>query len=98
MKKRKTVIRHPWNAVSHIVDTCLHAPSTTQQCLPPRPYPALLSGTLGRSSNLPAHLKDLFVILTSPGTHGSLPNSHIFLAGGVYPVWIDQVSWAIPGY
>jgi len=42
---------------------------------PPPPnspnHPALPSGTLGKSITVPAHLKNPFVILTSPGTHGS---------------------------
>jgi len=47
--------------------------------------PALPSGTLSRSPNLPAHLKDPLVILTSPGTHGSIPIPTFF-------GW-----WGIPG-
>src|SRR6266567_8527042 len=39
MKKRKTVISRPRNAVSHIVDTCLHAPSTPPNSNPPMSPP-----------------------------------------------------------
>ena len=60
--------------------------------------PALPSGTLSRLPNLPTDPKDPLVILTSPGTHSSIPNSHIFLAGGEFPVWIYEVCWEIPRY
>src|SRR6266567_1527036 len=35
MKKCETVNRRPRNAVSHVVDTCLHAPSTTPNSTSP---------------------------------------------------------------
>src|SRR6266566_2929126 len=75
---------HP-PAPSAIVYIYLLVPPTPTQQPHPITHPALPSGTLGRSPNLPAHLKDLFVILTSPGTHGHTPILTFF-------GW-----WGIPG-
>ena len=56
-QKRKTVSGHLGNAVSHVVDTCLQQPSIPPNSAAPGYLPALTSGTLGRWSTLPAHVK-----------------------------------------
>jgi hypothetical protein len=82
-------------AVSCIVDSYLLVPPTRPTAPPYLFDPALLSGTLGKSTTLPAYPKD---IISNPNQfrhHGKGP---FFLGGGEYPVWIYEVTWGIPGY
>jgi hypothetical protein len=72
---------HP-TATSGIVDIYLLAPPSS----PAAPsYPALPSGSLGISSILPAHPKNVLVIQMSPGTHGSMVVFAFFWVVGFVP-------------
>ena len=85
-QRRETVSGHLGNAVSHVVDTCLQCHQSRPTVLHLSTYPALPSGTLGRSTTLPAHPRDP---ITNPGVprhHGRTLFGLFFLAGGPVPV------------
>jgi hypothetical protein len=85
-------------AVSCIVDSCLLTSPTRPTALPYLFDPALPSGTLGKSTTLPAYLKDIISNPNQPRHHGITPFTPFFLGGGEYPVWIDHMVQASPGY
>ena len=90
-QKRKTVSGHFGNAVSHVVDTCLQCHQSRPTVLYLPLYPALPSGTLGRSTTLPADPKDHISHPNQPRLPGIYPGPLGFLGGGVLPICIDAV-------
>jgi hypothetical protein len=59
-------------AVSCIVDSCLLVPPTRPTAPPYLFDPALPSGTLGKSTITPAHLKDPITNPNQPRHHGEV--------------------------
>jgi len=81
-------------ATSGIVYTYLLVSPTPIQQSRPITHPPF---HLAPSAYQPIHLltqRTLLLILTSPGTTAK----SFFLDGGVYLVWIYEVTWGIPGY
>ena len=59
-------------AVSCVVDSCLLVPPTYPTALPYLFVPALPSGTLGKSTTLPAYPKDIISNPNQPRHHGNM--------------------------
>jgi len=85
----------PRMAVSCIVDSCLLVPPT---CPTAPPYifdPALPSGTLGKSTTLPAYLKNIISNPNQPRHHGITPFTSVFWVVGNTRcgliIWFRQV-------
>ena len=90
-QRRETVSGHLGKAVSHVVDTCLQCHQSRPTVLYLPLYPALPSGTLGRSTTLPADPKDHISHPNQPRLPGKYPGPLGFLGGGVLPICIDAV-------
>ena len=57
--------------------------------------PAALTRGFLKPMTIPTHPKDPITNPNQPQHNGKVL---VFLGGGVYPVWIYEVTWGIPGY
>ena len=76
---------------------CLHIFTSAQPLLNIPPYytpPPSHPAPSAYQQPHPLIQRTLLLILTSPGTTAM----SFFLGGGVYPVWIYEVTWGIPGF
>src|SRR6266567_7787130 len=93
MKKCETVISRPRNAVSHVVDTCLHAPSTPPNSTPPMSLPRPPIRQPRQATHPTRSLKGPISHPNHSGSHGKYPGLLSFwLVGRLPPRYIDLLG------